>query len=47
MTGVIVLPFIYYIHLLYISTQLDHHQAVFHEMYYSLLNRISNVDQYS
>jgi hypothetical protein len=36
----------YYVRLLHFSIQLDHHQAIFHEMYYSLLNCISNVDPY-
>jgi hypothetical protein len=31
----------YYVHLLHVSNQLDHDQAIFHEMYYSLLNCIS------
>jgi hypothetical protein len=31
----------YYVHFLRVSIQLDHHQAIFHEMYYSLLNYIS------
>jgi hypothetical protein len=31
----------YYVHLLYVSIQLDHYQAIFHEMYYLFFNYIS------
>jgi hypothetical protein len=33
-------PF-HYVHLLSVSIQLDHHQEIFREMYYLLLNCIS------
>jgi hypothetical protein len=33
---------LYYVHLLHVSNQLDHHQAIFHKMYYSLLSCSSN-----
>jgi uncharacterized membrane protein len=34
-TNSIVLIFIYYVHLLYVSIQLEHHKANIHELYYS------------